>query len=276
MLVLSDTHGGHKHALCDPDTVLFDEDELGNPVQQRVALTDVQKWLWNVYSELLERTTEIAGDDEIVCVHLGDVCHGNKHPEQLISTRIYDQIEIAATALSWLRALNLRSMAIIAGTGAHTFGEASATKAVADRLKHEHQIPAEVFYHGLFDIDGLSVDAAHHGPGPGSRSWLTGNVARYYLRSLMMAAIVADQYPPELVLRGHYHTKVDEVVTVGDYESRIIVCPSMCFLSDYARQATKSIPRVTVGGALFEIDNGHVIGKHWITDTVDVRTRKTL
>ena len=236
----------------------------------------MQEWLWNVYNKILEQTTEIAGNDEIVCIHLGDVCHGKKHPAQLMTTRDEDQITIATTALSWLRALNLRSMVITAGTGAHTFGEASATVAVANRLKHQHKIPVEVVYHGLFDIDGLIIDAAHHGPGPGSRSWLTGNVARYYLRSLMIADIVANQYPPDLVLRGHFHTKVNEAVSVGDYESRIIVCPSLCFISEYARQATKSIPRVTVGGVLFEIDGGHVVGKHWLTDTVDVRTRRTL
>jgi hypothetical protein len=192
-----------------------------------------------------------------------------------MTTRIEDQIEIAATALAWLKAINPRSMQIVAGTPAHTFGEASASLMVAKRLQ-AHGLPAEVVYHGLFDVGGLLVDASHHGPGPGSRSWLRGNVARYYLRSLMLDDITDGKRPPGLVLRGHVHTKVDEVVAVGDYESRLCICPSLSFISDYARQATKSVSRVTVGGLLIEIIDGEIYKRHWLTDTVDIRTRKRL
>ena len=257
--------------------MLYDQDELGNLTKYTPTLTDIQNWLWNVYNEkIIARTKEIAADDDLVIIHLGDVCHGKKHPEQLMSTRQEDQAIIAATALSRLAALKPRSIRIIAGTAAHTFGEASATIAVANRLTSILNLPTKVVYHGLFDIDGLVVDASHHGPGPGSRSWLTGNVARYYLRSLMMTDIIANQYPPDLVLRGHVHTKIDEVVTVGDRESRIAICPALCFMSDYARQTTRSLSSVTVGGALFEIVNGSIVKRHWLTDAVDIRTRQTL
>jgi len=68
--------------------------------------------------------------------------------------------------------------------------------------------------HGLLDIDGVTIDYAHHGPFPGSRSWLKGNIARYYLRDLMMREIMNGNSPPKLVVRAHYHTPVEEYLKI--------------------------------------------------------------
>ncbi len=43
---LSDTHGGCKFGLCNPDTVLHDEDENGNLVEYHTTLTATQRYIW--------------------------------------------------------------------------------------------------------------------------------------------------------------------------------------------------------------------------------------
>ena len=51
--------------------------------------------------------------------------------------------------------------------------------------------------------------------------------------------------PPDVVLRGHFHEYISEVLTKFHrdkyYTSRMVILPSYCMLDDYARQATKSI-----------------------------------
>ena len=52
---LSDTHGGCKFGLCNPETVLYDEDEQGNMVPYNPALTATQKFIWHeVYMPQLQ------------------------------------------------------------------------------------------------------------------------------------------------------------------------------------------------------------------------------
>jgi len=130
--------------------------------------------------------------------------------------------------------------------------------------------------HGLLEVSGAFIDYRHHGPGGGIRNWTKGNVARHYLRSLMLDEIVYGRRPPDLVLCGHYHTKVNEVVTVGNHESRLVVMPSMCGLSGYARQVTKSAYIITNGIAFFHVEDGEVSRPIWVEETLDIRTKETV
>jgi hypothetical protein len=47
LAVCSDLHGGHRHGLLNPDTVLHEYDEEGEVVDDyHPALNPVQKYLW--------------------------------------------------------------------------------------------------------------------------------------------------------------------------------------------------------------------------------------
>jgi len=129
-------------------------------------------------------------------------------------------------------------------------------------------------HHALVDVGGLLIDAAHHGPPPGSRSWLSGNVALYHLRDMVMRHLMAGKRPPDLFLYGHYHTKIVVTLTINDHDYRLIIMPSFLGgLTGYARMRTRSEYEITTGGCYFDIQNGALGQIKWVTKTIDLRTR---
>jgi hypothetical protein len=275
---IADTHGGHKLGLCNPTVTLYDEDEQGALTPYTPRLTASQQYLWTLYKGGLDASLRLANGADVLVLHNGDLTQGNKHPEQQMSTRAADHLAIAEANLSvWLERDNVRYMRLSAGTGAHNFGEATSDIVLAGKLKALYPTKdISVCYHSLLEYNGLSIDYAHHGPHPGSRTWLNGNTARFYLRDLMLREICAGRIPPRLVLRAHYHQLVDETVTVGKYTSRIFVSPSFCMLGDYAIQRTQSPIEICNGMLIFEITDGDLTGVKKFTNTLDVRTKEKI
>lgn len=284
VLNLSDTHGGHKTGLLAPDVKLYDETPDGETVPWYPAQNAFQRYTWQLYTEkIIPKVADIAGDDPVYVNHLGDQIHGNKHPEQLISTRLADQIEIAVA--NWGPVFSglptLSGVRAVAGTGAHEYGEGSATLLITSALRSRYPaVDIMPLYHGLARIGGASIDYSHHGPGQSSRIWLEGNTARFYLRDIMLRSLRDGHMPPDLVLRGHIHTPISELVSIWSHnrmiESRIVVCPPLTGLSDYARQATRSIYEIIVGATVIEIVRGKIMPPIFITETIDVRTKEIL
>lgn len=276
---ISDSHSGFELGLTNPETFL--EDKKGHK-QLITGTNESQTWLWEVYMNGLARVKELAGDDEIVILHTGDMGHGNKHPQELTSTRMANQVAYAYySLLPWYGLKNVKSVCLAFGTGAHNFQEGSLEILTADRLRGDFpEIGTQVLYHGIADIDGCKIDFAHHGPHPGSRNWLNGNVARLYLESLMMDELDHGCAPPNIVLRGHFHTFVktwfckrhDHV----DYESWLVVMPPLCLPGDWTHQATRSVYRVSPGIVAIEVIDGKPGGIYPFTQSLDIRTVITL
>lgn len=283
LALFADTHGGHKLGLLNPATVLHDEAEDGTLVPYTPQLTQVQYYLWSLYEQHLEQTFDLAGKSEIVVIHNGDIGQGDKYVEHLVSTRKADQLDIAYYNMKpWLESKNVKTMRLAKGTGAHVFSEGSLTITAARLLQAQYpKKNIKPLYHGLADIDGVEVDYAHHGPYPGNRRWLKGNVARYYLRDLMEDEIASRGRVPDLVVRAHYHEIVTESLTIRSngncYTSHLIVLPSYCGLGDHAHRATRSTHKVTNGMAAYEIVDGELNPKPYeFTETVDLRTKEVL
>jgi hypothetical protein len=284
MLVdISDTHGGNRFGLLNPATVLVDEDPLSGMVNKLpVQLNASQQFIWEAYSANMQAVQDAAGEDEIIVIHNGDATQGDKHPELLVSNRKSDQILIARDNLApWLEIPNVKAMRIVIGTEAHNMGKGMAEYLLAELLAKQYpHKDIQAVYHDLIDIDGYIVDTSHHGPNQSVRFWLNGNTARYYLQDLMLRSIMAGNKPPDLVLRAHFHTWINEVVSVVvenvEYTSRIIVTPSHCMIGDYVRQALRSLAGIQVGGAAFEIVGGQCHKVHRLVKTLDVRMRERL
>jgi hypothetical protein len=274
----SDFHGGSKFGLMAPDVTLFDEDEEGNPIPYTPRQTASQVYLWRLCLEGIEKIKALAGEDRIDFMHGGDECHGNKHPQSLVSTRMADQIAIAEANFDpILEQTNAQVTRLVSGTGAHNFLEGSSALIVSRLLASNHPgKDIKAVFHGLLDIDGFSVDYSHHGPHPGSREWLKGNIARFYLRDLMMRELMHGNKPPDLVLRGHFHTPIIETLTMCGCTSTLMILPSMCVIDEYTRQATRSVNSITNGLVAFEIVNGKLLDIHEYTQNIDIRTRETI
>lgn len=278
LAVVSDTHGGHRLGLMNPDVLLYEETEDGELEPYTPEPTSSQKYLWRLYLNGIKATVKLAAGDDIIMIHNGDLTQGHYYKDQLVSTRMADQILIAAANIApWMKVPGLKMVRLASGTQSHIFGENSATVIVHQLLvaKYNH-IDIKSVNHGLMDIAGLQVDYAHHGPYPGSRIWLKGNVARYYLRDLMMRCVMESVAPPGLVLRSHYHEFVKEYLHIGGHDSWLVITPSVCMLGDYARQATRSTHKVTMGMLAVELVDGRLIDIHKYTSTVDIRTKEVV
>lgn len=274
LAAFSDTHGGHKHGLMHLGVELEDL-STGELVKWTPAPTEGQRYLWNLYNEHILQAGIMAGEDELLPMHNGDITQGSKFPEQLVSNEISDQLTIGAwNMLPWFDLGNVVRLMLTAGTGSHEFGAGGASYECAKALRGMRQgYEITVAFHLLVEAAGICADVSHHGPHPGSRIWLKGNMARYYLRDLMMRDILAGREPPGLVIRSHFHEPVIERVRVNGFESVIVVTPAYSLPGSWTRQATRSLEAVHNGMLVFEIENGKLVNIHELVERLDLRTR---
>jgi len=286
----SDTHGGHKLGLLNPDTeiptVRLEPDGDGEMVPVPGILKPTlgptaRDWLWPNYQNDIRGVVDFAHGDPLYADHNGDLCQGDKYHDELVVSRQADQLFIAEYNMRpWCQIPNLVAFRFTEGTSAHDFGEGTAAHLVARMLRAQYpNVNIGAMAHGLLTIGGIEIDIAHHGPYPGSRTWLRGNVARYYLRSLMQDCINMGKRPPRLVVRSHYHEYVHERVEIDGkelYVSDIIITPAYCGLGTYSRQATKSKHLLDTGMVAVEIIDGDLGRIKPFRHRLDLRTREEL
>jgi hypothetical protein len=265
-----------------PQLTLYDEGPDGTLEPYTPAQTAVQQWLWRCYCDDMAAVVALAGNDPLTVIHNGDLTWGRKHATELVSTREANQYLIAAANLEpWLKLPNLTAMRLSHGTGSHGFQEGTDVALISELLRARYpDSDMGVCRHGLADVDGVTVDYAHHGPPPGSRNWLTGNNLRHYIRSLMTDEVMRGRTPPRVVLRAHYHTYQRETVRVpsGDGEAVTdgIITPAYCGLSEFAQQATRSAYLIGCGLVALEIVDGRLVDIHAMHRTVDLRREEKL
>lgn len=268
--VLSDLHAGSKLGLLAPGTEL--EDPSGGTYVLR--LSKAQQWLWQNYEDAIVQTLDLAGDDPVILIHNGDVCQGAFRGIN-ITNSLTDQARIAIANLSpWFELGNILRAYIVCGTEAHDFGEASTERLIAETLRIKYG--ADVLYkpHILLSVDGASIDVAHHGPHPGSRAWLRGNIARLYLRDRIIEDLARGHKVPDLFVRSHRHRPVDEVVSLECVKSRIIVTPSWQLAGQFARKAIESPPYFVCGMSAIEVIDGRIVDVHHFYYELDIRSKE--
>lgn len=274
LLILSDMHAGHKLALMNPTVSLPD----GEGGAWKPSPTPTQTRLWQWWTEGLAWARERVGNDPVSVLINGDVTTGIKYGDGLVSSRAFDQIAIAAAnlipLLTWP---TVGKLALIQGTQAHDWSEGGASFLVAELLRSGFPaLGIQVLRHALLDLDGVAIDAAHHGPPPGGRVWLRGNMLRYAVRDMMMDHLLREQRPPDVVLRAHYHTAVRETVRVGEHTTEALISPGLCGLTYYVQQATRSVYLLSFGLALVTVEDGRLLALDSWVRAEDLRTRVTL
>lgn len=281
LAAISDTHAGHKLAMMNPETILYDEDEDGNLKPWRPQPGPSQEAIWPWHLEDVGRVADLADGCPIVLVHHGDIIQGgNGKGRELVSSRIADQEEIAWRNLDpWLALPNLERIVLIKGTGYHELEEGSGALSIASRLRAAGR-KVDVPYHYRPTIAGVQCNLAHHGAPPGVRNWLRGNILRLYTQSIMDDCLVDGKEPPALLLRGHYHQYVTEIVTRRargrTWRTQAVILPSYSFIDDYARKVAKSPEKVTIGMVAFEIEGGKASEPYEFMRTVDFVTKEVL
>jgi len=298
----SDKHAGHRLGLCNPEAVLPADDEVGRPVDVPVAITPFQRALWDMYTEDVAGVLEFAGGDPVIVFDMGDQTNGTRYPDNLMSTRMLDQFVIArANWAPWMLKPNVRRFRFSKGTGVHVFGEGSSETILAQELAYfaaataaydqatdetrvatqlrelDPGVDVRAVYHGVAEVDGVRLDYAHHGPGPGMRDWTQGNQVRYYLRSLILEQRRLGAVPADVYVRGHRHAFIHEALLSemwdGDlYDYHMVTLPSYCGMGAYALQATFSAPYQWFGTVAVEVLDGAVGRIQPFVHCVDIRT----
>lgn len=281
VVLYSDMHAGHNLGLCNPDAKVLDTAE--NPPRERgVTIGEWQRYLWNdVYLPGIAEVRKLAGKDEIILNHLGDLTQGDKHAEQLVVQNPGNQCRIAAANFDpWLALKNVKRVRFTSGTPAHDGAELGVPVVVSNIISVKHTVNTKVAHHSEQNIDGYCIDIAHHGAYPGSRSYLRGNSLRFDMRSFVLDCYKDGITPPNMLARGHYHSPVEETITELERNEMArymyILCPSMTGLSSHARKVTKSISKITNGMCALEIVNGKLVDIHWYLKTIDTRVKETM
>jgi len=276
---LSDTHGGHLLGLLNPATVLVKASPNGEAVEWTPELNTTQRKLWREYTTNTAMAAEFAGDDELLVFHDGDATQGDAHNHTIPDTTREDQREIAYFNLVPLLQLKtVKKMRLLTGTEIHV--PESAEARIAWRLARATGKDVRIYNHDRPSVDGVIFDVAHHGPHPGTRDWLFGNVATLYLRDRVYRDRRLGRQPAAVYLRGHYHHWV-HVSIYDEWEGRqsehhLVILPSFCGLGEYARKATRSDPTLTTGIGLFEVVDGRLGRIVPVTQTWDLRTEEEL
>ena len=279
VVLLSDTHAGHKLGLMHPEVVLLDEhDQEYTPGQ-----TETQRYLWELYQKYRGNVADLADGCPVVVIHNGDLTQGFRYGEHLVTPRKADQIRIAVKNLTeWYRdkRLHLAAFRVLVGSEAHTFGEGSAEVLVADQLRALFPaVPIRALYHLLYEVQGDIIDVAHHGPFPGSRTHLRGNSGRAYVRDLMTAELLDGNKPARIVARAHYHEYLRETVRADangkEYVADLLVTPSFSGIDDYVRRATKSKRKIDHGLIALEFDGG-LRDIYPLYQQLEIRTKEAL
>lgn len=271
IVIMADMHSGSSLGLLTPNTVLIDD--AGAPWVPNLGATQAT-FLWPSYETALLEVLSLADGDPITLIHNGDICQGDRHGP-LISPLLADQVTIALANLEpWFTLGHIERLYLLNGTEAHDYSGGSAERMVGKALAE--RVDVRYCAHLLLDVGQQEIDIAHHGPHPGRRKWLEGNIARFYLRDRMLGEIGRGRTPPALYVRAHRHQPIDETLSMYGRTSRIMIVPSWQAAGQYVRAVAQSLPHICCGMAAVEVLDGRIAQVHKYVYEIDIRTEDGL
>jgi hypothetical protein len=264
ILHITDTHGGLFGGLIEPGTELtYDNGEKHTP-----ELSSLSQWVNECYHKLITTTIDYAESDPVVVIHTAEVCHGSRFSEFLYTPWPDHQVAIAVRSLTELRQIpTLSGFCFAYGSQAHDWGQQSATKQVAEQVA-AWGYPVECVDMGRVEIDGALVDFAHKGPMT-SKTEDVASVGRKYTIRLARSYLERGKRAPDIVLRGHIHRRVTDLVKVPWGRDGVSVLLSvgapLTAGNEFALNFTHALPFTEVGGTLIKIDRGRVVDWQIVT-----------
>lgn len=275
----TDHHANNTWGLLRPGTTVKALTPHGHTYDKEFPLNPEQMFLWAVREEAVKGVKKIVGDNPITYIHLGDYIQGTKHATDRVTDSPYEEQVIAQGNLSWLaQELNLERIRLVLGTEAHDGVRHESIKSLLSALSG-YCPDIEMTWHGLLEVEGMSIDFSHHGPGDGKRDWLKGNEMRYYTKSLMAEDMKRGNEPPRLILRGHRHgyhwETVRERINNQWYTSDYVMVPSLCGLGAYGKKVTQSEHLISNGAILVAIQDEMFHVHEWVVER-DLRKKEVI
>ncbi len=246
--VIGDTQIGGNTAITTP--VFYKSTQRPNE-KQEIHATVMQRWLFDCWAEYWEYVRYLAGvvgrrrKHRIIVIHLGDVIDGDHHNTNQILKEIPDQLDIAKDLLEPVADMADALYGII-GTEAH------AGNSGGDEWDLYKTLGAKAIDYNLtLDIDGMLVNAFHHGR-TGGRSW-TSSAAAVAVETMIDCARVGMR-PPDYIFYGHMHNVDDSGLRIEG--TRAIGCPSWQLMTMHSHKVVGPKVRSDIGGLIL---NGRVL-----------------
>jgi hypothetical protein len=282
--IRGDTQGGQAVGLLNPETqipdVEIDENDELKVSWRTPELRPVQRKLWEWHEGWRKDIQKLADGDPITFIEMGDMTQGNVFKDDMAEISLSGQYFISKWSMvPWMEMPEVKRVYITKGTGVHVWGEGATETMLTHFLKVLYpKKKIEITNHWLLNVDGFTMDVAHHGPGAGIRNWTRGNAFELYAKSVMMDEIDLGQPVPNILLRGHKHEFIYRraIHQVKDkiWDMLCMITPPMCFIDSYATKVVNSPSSMGVGMLALEIINGQLYKWHPFTHFVDLRTRE--
>lgn len=227
LVVVSDLHCGSSVGLLPPEV----ETHTGNTVG--FGSNYHQEWLWQKWTEAIERVKVIAGGDDFVLLVNGDATEGIHHRSpEVVAALIEDHCRMAAAALKPLSDM-ADTVLVTRGTECHTH---NVEDYLANLIGAEGNKAKDHWY---FTIHNCMVDAAHHMPAT-SRAYLEASAMSIVLGNARLNSVRSGHPAAKVYLRAHRHC--GGWYTDGD--AMLAVTGGWQFLTRHGHKVvTESIPR---------------------------------
>lgn len=223
---VSDVHAGSTVALCPPVVRLDDGGEY--------KASKAQLWLWQCWLDYWRTVDERrrALDAELYVGFNGDLVDGDHHGTvQIITGNPNAQAAVWDATVRPVLDLKPDKMFFTRGTGAHVGKSASAEERIASGLRKDKR-PVQgdpdsgtaSWWHFRADVQGVRIDATHHGR-TGLREHTRGGAVVLYAHDILAAHVKDGDTHPHLCIRGHHHRFNDShdacpvrVITLGAWQ----------------------------------------------------------
>lgn len=252
---VGDLHCGSTVGLHPPDDSPLDDGGAYTP-------SPVQQWNFANWLAFWRTVADRVGKTPIRILANGDLVEGHHHGTvQVVSQHPGIQGDILRSC--WAPVLDLvtvKAFVVIRGTASHV-GQGSPTEESFARWLVQQKIPVLAdedtktlsWRHFKGDLDGVRIDATHHGR-TGGRPWTApGGVTNLATEILTEYAQRGDQ-PPDLAIRSHKHKHYD---TGTMTKVRLLALPAWQLGTDWVKQAVPE-SLADLGGSLVEVRDGRV------------------
>ena len=177
-----------------------------------------QQWLWecwgDYWAQVAARVAALNAD--LITLFNGDAIEGQHHKTtQIMSGNPNAQAAAWNEIIRVPLALKPKHIVMTRGTSAHVGESASGEERIADGLRRDKrpivsdpETGAASLWHWYADLQGVRIDATHHGR-IGQREHTRASGMALYAHDVHLSYTKRGELPPHLAFRGHNHKFAD-------------------------------------------------------------------
>lgn len=256
LAAVGDLHAGSTVGLHPDEESPLDDGGAYTP-------SPVQRWNFANWRNFWSRVADRTEGQSIRILANGDLVEGHHHGTvQVVSQHPGIQGDILRSC--WAPALDLvsvKAFVVVRGTASHV-GQGSPTEESFARWLVQQKVPVLAdedtrtlsWRHFKGDLDGVRIDATHHGR-TGGRPWTAPGGVTNLATEILTEYAQRDDAPPHLAIRSHKHKHYD---TGTMTKVRVLALPAWQLGTDWVKQAVPE-SLADLGGSLIEIHNGQIV-----------------